>query len=135
MLVACTLIGCSAPKAKDDNTTAQTTKVIINEVDVAQINSDSVKYICFGRVKEGEVPFYKFSFRNTTETPIVVVSCETSCGCIVVDYPTKPIAVNEVGECRMKLYSTMQYGRRSYDVNFELSSGKRYNVLIEAEIE
>ena len=134
ILAVCTFVGCSAPKTKESNVVKSTTKAL-NEVDVTQIVNDSVKIIHFGRIKEGEVPFCEFSFRNTTNVPVVIVDCQTDCGCVVVDYPTKPIAVGEVGECCIEFHSTLQYGRRDYDVSFELSSGRRYNVLIEAEIE
>ncbi len=132
ILAVCTFVGCSAPKAKESNVATTTA---LNEVDIEQIVSDSAKIIHFGRVQEGEVPFYEFSFRNTTDTPVVIVDCQTDCGCVVVDYPTKPIAVGEVGECCIEFHSTLQYGRRDYGVCFELSSGSNYNMLIEAEIE
>ncbi len=133
ILAVCAFVGCSTPKAKEGNTTNTTTA--INEVDIAKIVSDSVRLINFGRVKEGEVPFYEFAFRNTTDEPVVILNAETSCGCVTVDYPTKPIATNDVGECCIEFHSTLQYGVRNYDVRFELSTGQCYNVLIEAAIE
>ena len=126
LLALCSLVGCAAPNDKAN--------AVIAEVDVAQI-PDSAVCVNFGRLQQGEVPFYEFQFRNSTDDPIVVLDFESECGCVIADYPTKPIGVGETAVCRVEFHSAGQFGKREYDVSFGLSSQRMYKLQIGAEIE
>lgn len=104
------------------------------EVDVMQM-PDTAVVIDFGRLQQGEVPFYEFAFRNTTDAPLVILGFETECGCVVGEYPTKPIEVGDMAVCRVEFYSAGQFGQRRYDVGFELSSGASYDMQLCVEVE
>ena len=49
----------------------------------------------FGQITEGEVPTYTFSFRNTGDADLKLVSVRPSCGCTVPEYPRAAIAPGE----------------------------------------
>ncbi|MBR2629065.1 MAG: DUF1573 domain-containing protein [Alistipes sp.] len=119
-------VGCVTPNDK--------AKAAVPEIDVVQI-PDSAVSVNFGRLQQGEVPFYEFQIRNSTDKPIVVLDFESECGCLVAEYPTKPIGVGEAAMCRIEFYSAGQFGKRVYDVSFGLSLQKRYKLQIRAEIE
>lgn len=46
----------------------------------------------FGKIKEGEVITYRFKFKNTGKTDLLISSASASCGCTVPSYPKEPIA-------------------------------------------
>jgi hypothetical protein len=46
----------------------------------------------FGKIKEGEIITYRFKFKNTGKTDLLISSASASCGCTVPSYPKEPIA-------------------------------------------
>jgi hypothetical protein len=51
----------------------------------------------FGKVEEGEKIAHNFTFRNNGTSALVIISAETTCGCTVPKYDTKPIAPGSKG--------------------------------------
>lgn len=52
----------------------------------------------FGTVKEDEGPLeHTFTIQNTGNAPLIIVSCDGSCGCISADWTRQPIAPGETG--------------------------------------
>lgn len=51
----------------------------------------------FGQVVRGEKLTYRFKFKNTGKTPLIVSSVGSSCGCTVPEYSKLPVAPNEEG--------------------------------------
>jgi hypothetical protein len=56
---------------------------------------DTVKN--FGVVNEGDTLRVKFKFKNAGETVLYILETLPSCGCILSDYPRKPILPGEEG--------------------------------------
>jgi hypothetical protein len=46
----------------------------------------------FGQIKEGEIITYRFKFKNTGQSDLLIASASASCGCTVPSYPKEPIA-------------------------------------------
>jgi hypothetical protein len=46
----------------------------------------------FGKIKEGEVITYRFKFKNTGKSDLLISNASASCGCTVPSYPKEPIA-------------------------------------------
>lgn len=46
-----------------------------------------------------------FRFKNCGTEPLVILSAQTSCSCLKVDFSRKPIAAEATGELRLKLES------------------------------
>lgn len=59
----------------------------------------------FGKVRAGEVVERSFALSNTSAQPLLILSTETSCGCLVLDYPQEPIASGESRQVKMTFYS------------------------------
>ena len=60
----------------------------------------------FGKVRAGEVVERSFALSNTSAQPLLILSTETSCGCLVLDYPQEPIASGESQQVMMTFYSS-----------------------------
>lgn len=60
----------------------------------------------FGRVRAGEIVEREFLLTNPSETPVVVVTTDTSCGCLQMDYSREPLMAGESAVAKMTFYSS-----------------------------
>lgn len=68
-------------------------KVPFDSINGAYLLLDKTRYD-FGTVDRIQTPriAMEFQVRNIGKTPLVIIKCDISCGCLSVDYPSKPIA-------------------------------------------
>ncbi len=64
----------------------------------------------FGRIKEGEMPTYEFTFTNPGERDIIIYEAKGSCGCTVPEYPSEPIKKGKEYQLKVTFNSTGKYG-------------------------
>lgn len=55
----------------------------------------------FGTINEGDVVETVFSFKNTGNSELIIVSAKGSCGCTVPEWPKEPIMPGESGEIKV----------------------------------
>ena len=60
----------------------------------------------FGKVRAGEVVELPLTFVNPTEKPIVLLSTETSCGCLELTFDKEPLRQGEKMGAKMTFYSS-----------------------------
>lgn len=60
----------------------------------------------FGRVRAGEEVEIPLVFVNTTDRPIVLLSTETSCGCLELEFSKQPLRKGEKMGAKMSFYSS-----------------------------
>jgi len=103
---AMTFVSCkddAAKKVKDENVELAAERDAKNTdfpvMTFAQTEHD------FGTINEGDVVEHKFTFTNTGNKPLVIVSAKGSCGCTVPEWPKEPIAPGEGGEMLVKFNS------------------------------
>lgn len=65
----------------------------LQSVDVG--NTSKVDTIDFGRVRTGEVVSRTIALHNTSDSPMVVLGTQTSCGCLWLDYDKRSVARGE----------------------------------------
>jgi hypothetical protein len=51
-----------------------------------------------GKVTQGDKKVYSFVFQNTGSGNLVIASVESSCGCIITDFPKDPILPGASGK-------------------------------------
>lgn len=59
----------------------------------------------FGNLKEGPEAKHEFVFTNTGKEPLVIQSCQPSCGCTAPQCPKEPILPGQTGKITV-VYST-----------------------------
>jgi hypothetical protein len=93
-------VGCggSAKKTPTNNLAGRT---IIDVSDVTKVDT-----LRFGRVRAGEVVEIAIAFTNTSEKPLLMLSTETSCGCLELDYTKEPLRMGEKSAATMTFYSS-----------------------------
>ncbi len=52
----------------------------------------------FGEIGRGKEAVHVFTFKNTSDKPIVVDNVRTDCSCTASDWDTAPIAPKEIGK-------------------------------------
>ena len=70
----------------------------------------------FGTVKEGSMVEYAFKFVNTGKVPLTILTCRSSCGCTVPDWPTEPIPQGGTGEITAKFNTEDRIGEQKKTV-------------------
>lgn len=65
-----------------------------------------VDTIDFGRVRSGEVLVRSLALKNSSERPVLLITNETSCGCLEMEYPKEPIKGGEAVEAKMTFFSS-----------------------------
>lgn len=69
-------------------------------------DSMRVDTIDFGRVRAGEVVERTVALENKGVAPLVIVTTDTSCGCLELDYVREPISAGEKSVAKMTFYSS-----------------------------
>ncbi len=71
----------------------------------------------FGTITEGEKVTHVFSFTNTGDADLVIVSAKGSCGCTVPEWPKEPIAPGEEGKISVVFNSEGKKGMQNKRVS------------------
>jgi len=66
----------------------------------------------FGKVIEGDKKVYSFTFQNTGDADLIIAGVETSCGCMVSDFPKDPILPGARGQINILFDSKDELGQK-----------------------
>ena len=78
--------------------------------------------IDFGTIKQGSDPFRTVKFTNSGKTPLIITTCQGSCGCTVPTCPTEPTMPGEKGEMQVR-YDTNRLGAFTKTVTVMSNAG------------
>ena len=82
---------------------------INNKESMPEILFDNISYD-FGRVIQGEMLSYTFSFKNAGKSNLIISEVDASCGCTTSIPPKAPIKPGEKGEITITFDSKMKNG-------------------------
>lgn len=66
--------------------------------------------IDFGYIDRGSPGVFDFEFKSCGTAPLIIAQCNTSCGCMVCDWPKDPFKPGQKGKLRIK-YDTGRVGQ------------------------
>ncbi len=90
----------------------------------------------FGKIKEGDVVEYDFTFTNDGDAPLIITSAKGSCGCTVPDWPKEPIGIGESGKIKVKFDSNKKPGIQNKTVTLTANTFPQQTKLqIKANVE
>ena len=95
--------------------------------------SDTLK---MGRLHAGEVALKSFALQNLTQTPLVIIRYENSCGCTSFIYDRKPVMPGQqtVIECRFDSSGT--FGWQMKPAKFHIAGiAEPLRIIVEAEVD
>ncbi len=96
------LVGCGAGGAK--KTTAMDDLAGRTIIDVSDV--ERVDTLNFGKVRAGEVVEIALAFANNSEKPLLLLSTETSCGCLELEFSKEPLRAGGQSAGAMTFYSS-----------------------------
>lgn len=83
----------------------------------------------FGEITTGERVNYKFKFKNTGKTPLIITDATSTCGCTVPEYPTKPIKPGEEGTIEVMFDTTNKLGLQDKVITITSNASPRFEDL------
>ena len=84
--------------------------------------------INYGKITSDASGRRTFKFTNTGNAPLIISKVKGSCGCVVLDFPKKPIMPNEKGEIEI-VYNVLKKGRISRTVTVLSNTKKGRKIL------
>ncbi len=84
--------------------------------------------INYGKIDQSANARKVFKFKNTGNAPLILQKVKGSCGCVVLNYPKKPIMPNESGEIEI-IYNVLKKGRISRTVTVTSNAKQRIKIL------
>ena len=128
-----TLIGIAALTSCTNNNVqnGKERKVDFAElIDVPTTMSFDEMIFDFGRVVDGEVVTKIFTFENTGDEDLILLSVKGSCGCTIPEeWPTEPISPGDSGEIKVKFNSANRVGNIRKTVRIEANTLPTVTVL------
>lgn len=84
--------------------------------------------INYGKIDSNSDGRKSFKFKNVGNAPLIIHKVKGSCGCVVLDYPKKPIMPNQTGQIDI-VYNVLKKGRISRTVTVTSNAKKKVVVL------
>jgi hypothetical protein len=78
----------------------------------------------FGKIIEGEKVAFTFAFENKGKGPLIISSVNSSCGCTITKYETKPIPVGNTGNLEVVFDSSGKNGRQTKTITVNSNASK-----------
>lgn len=89
----------------------------------------------FGTLTDGEVVTYKFRFKNTGKTGLIITYANSTCGCTVPSYPKDPIAPGEEGAIDVQFNSSGKVGHIEKNVTITANTiPSQFYLVIKGEV-
>lgn len=83
----------------------------------------------YGSIESGEIVQTVFTFENTGQEPLIIVSAKGSCGCTVPEWPKEPIAPGESGQLVVRFNSKNKVGMQSKRVTITANTNPAHSYL------
>lgn len=96
-----------------------------DKLPVMEFEQETINY---GKIDQNADGKKVFKFKNTGNAPLIIHKVKGSCGCVVLDFPKKPILPNETGEINI-VYNVLKKGRISRTVTVTSNAKKKIKVL------
>jgi hypothetical protein len=121
LLLCLSIISCNeTPKQDEELKGKLSTSLVTNPRSMDSTGIENLQDIAsmsfvdtlhdFGRMKEGEMVVYEFSFINKGKKDLLINEAKGSCGCTVPEYPKEPIKPGEQRSIKVTFNSQGKIG-------------------------
>lgn len=97
---ALSMLSCGGRSSRPARQTTDRRQVI------SLVDTLSTDTLDFGKVRAGEVVELELLLGNPSKAPILVVTTDTSCGCLKMEYTREPIPSGSTAEAKMTFFSS-----------------------------
>ena len=88
------------------------------------------KSFTFSPIKKGDTASHVYKFKNTGNSSLVITKIDVSCGCLVPDYPKKPVEPGKTDSITIRYTSKTKDGRQLGRLVFHMNTNPEENELI-----
>ncbi len=89
----------------------------------------------FGTLIDGEVVTYKFKFKNTGTTDLIINNASASCGCTIPSYPKEPLKPGGESAIDVQFNSSGKVGKFDKSITIEANTiPTQTTLLIKGEV-
>jgi len=92
---------------------------------VMEFEQETINY---GKIDQNSNGKKTFKLKNTGNAPLIIHKVKGSCGCVILDFPKKPILPNETGEINI-VYNVLKKGRISRTVTVTSNTKEKIKIL------
>ncbi len=90
----------------------------------------------FGILKDGEVVTYKFKFKNTGNSDLIISSASASCGCTVPSYPKEALKPGAESAIDVQFNSSGKLGKNEKQITIISNTvPNQVYLIIKAEVQ
>lgn len=83
----------------------------------------------FGEIKQGDKVSYTFTFKNTGDNDLTIISANASCGCTVPEYTKEPLKPGKSGKMKVSFDSSGKTGVQTKTVTVRANTPTGYETL------
>lgn len=83
----------------------------------------------FGTINEGQTVEYTYSFKNTSQVPLIIQDAKPSCGCTVPDWSKQPVPPGGSGFVKAKFDSQGKPGIQNKTITVTANTYPKQTVL------
>ncbi len=131
--IACCAVAFSACQNNNNKTAVESTDALADTTLIAA--ADAPKVVVenaiyeFGEIDQGQKVSYKFKFKNTGKTPLIITEATATCGCTVPEYPKTPIKPGEEGVISVIFDSAGKMGLQDKVVTISSNANPKFEEL------
>lgn len=131
LAAAVALAGCVG--GSKPATVVQTGRVVsLSDSALAAHTLDTVD---LGHVRPGEEVVHRFTLRNDSPSPVVILAAETACGCLDAEFPPQPIMPGGSAGVSLYFHSGGLSGYQYKPLALRTSLGPaRYRIVVIADV-
>ena len=100
----------------------------LDTVNIAKFEFDE-KIKTFDDIKEGEKVEVEYKFRNVGNSPLLITSAKSTCGCTVPEFPKDPIAPGDSSSIKVKFDSENRPGFQTKPISILANTYPNKTVL------
>ena len=83
-----------------------------------------------GEIKKGDTALHAYKFKNTGKNDLVITKINVSCGCLVPDYPKRPVKPGQIDSIIIRYTSKTKDGRQLGRLVFHMNTDPEETELI-----
>ena len=90
----------------------------------------ATKNFVFPTIKKGDTASHSYKFTNTGKSDLLITKINVSCGCLVPDYPKRPVKPGATDSIIIRYTSKTKDGRQLGRLVFHMNTEPEENELI-----
>jgi len=89
-----------------------------------------VKNFIFPPIRKGDTAAHTYKFKNIGKSDLIITKINVSCGCLIPDYPKRPVKPGQTDSIIIRYTSKTKDGRQLGRLVFHMNTDPEENELI-----